>query len=166
MNIVDQPNVGNSTQSAPAARKLDSINAVDYRYLQDYVYRQSGIVLAEDKQYLMDARLGPILKKAGFQTVADLCSLLRRTTRKHCLQHFQDRAFILPIFVFPSARRAFPLAGALLFVRQTFRLGALNGFRRYQNPLAFVTIPRPRPTHHHCAQRRVFCRASRQRRIA
>ena len=77
MSIVDRPKVGNAAQSAPAAKPPDSINAVDYRYLQDYVYRQSGIVLAEDKQYLMDARLGPILKKAGFQTVADLCNLLR-----------------------------------------------------------------------------------------
>ena len=64
-------------EKAKGVKIPDSINSADYRYLQDYVYRQSGIVLAEDKQYLMDARLGPIIKKAGFQNVADLCNLLR-----------------------------------------------------------------------------------------
>ena len=68
MSVVDRPTVGKTP---------DSINSEDYRYLQDYVYRKSGIVLAEDKKYLMDARLGPVVKKAGFQTVADLCNLLR-----------------------------------------------------------------------------------------
>ncbi len=77
MSIVDRPKAGSAPHSAPGAKTPDSINAGDYRYLQDYVYRQSGIVLAEDKRYLMDARLGPIVKKSGFQTIADLCNLLR-----------------------------------------------------------------------------------------
>ncbi len=55
----------------------NGISADDYRYLQEYVYRQSGIVLDQDKHYLMDARLGPVIRKAGFRTVADLCNLLR-----------------------------------------------------------------------------------------
>ncbi|MCC6537696.1 MAG: hypothetical protein IT162_09120 [Bryobacterales bacterium] len=53
------------------------IRSEDYRYLQDYVYRETGIVLDEDKHYLMDSRLGPIMRRAGFASVADLCNLLR-----------------------------------------------------------------------------------------
>ena len=32
-----------------------------YRFLQDYVYRESGIVLDGDKHYLLEARLVPIV---------------------------------------------------------------------------------------------------------
>ncbi len=58
-------------------KSLNEISPDDYRYLQDYVYSRSGIVLDQDKRYLMDARLGPVVKKAGFRNVADLCNLLR-----------------------------------------------------------------------------------------
>ena len=59
------------------AKNQIGIRPDDYRYLQDYVYRETGIVLDDDKHYLMDSRLGPILRRAGFTSVADLCSLLR-----------------------------------------------------------------------------------------
>ena len=67
-------------EQAPRGRVPSTINAEDYHYLQDYVYRQSGIVLDHDKHYLMDARLAPIIRKAGFRNVADLCNLLRGVT--------------------------------------------------------------------------------------
>lgn len=53
------------------------IEPEDYRFLQDYVYRESGIVLDADKHYLLDARLSPILRTEGLSTVRDLCNLLR-----------------------------------------------------------------------------------------
>lgn len=49
----------------------------NYKYLQDYVYEASGIVLAEDKHYLLDARLLGIAHEEGAKTLNDLCSLLK-----------------------------------------------------------------------------------------
>ena len=48
-----------------------------YRYLQDYVYHESGIVLDGDKQYLLEARLTPILHEFRLNSLNDLCALLK-----------------------------------------------------------------------------------------
>ncbi len=60
--------------TSPAA-----ITADNYAYLQQYIYRESGIVLEAGKQYLLDARLTPIVKDAQVSTINDLCALLRAT---------------------------------------------------------------------------------------
>ena len=57
-----------------------SITAENYAFLQQYIYRESGIVLEENKQYLLDARLTPILKNAQLGTINDLCALLKATS--------------------------------------------------------------------------------------
>ena len=51
-----------------------------YRYLQDYVYRESGIVLDGDKHYLLEARLMPIVRQRQLGSLNDLCALLQATT--------------------------------------------------------------------------------------
>lgn len=51
----------------------------NYSYLQDFIYRESGIVLEEKKQYLLDARLLTVAREEGVRTLNDLCSLLRAT---------------------------------------------------------------------------------------
>jgi chemotaxis protein methyltransferase CheR len=56
------------------------IHPENYRYLQDYIYRASGIVIDAGKHYLLEARLMPIVRKQSLDTVNDLCSLLRATT--------------------------------------------------------------------------------------
>ena len=48
-----------------------------YRFLQEYVYRESGIVLDADKHYLLEARLAPIVHQMRLPSVNDLCALLR-----------------------------------------------------------------------------------------
>ena len=48
-------------------------------YLQKHVYAGSGIVLDTEKQYLLEARLAPILRERGLATLADLCALMRAT---------------------------------------------------------------------------------------
>ena len=57
-----------------------NITAENYAFLQQYIYRESGIVLEADKQYLLDARLTPVVKDAQLSTINDLCSLLRATS--------------------------------------------------------------------------------------
>jgi chemotaxis protein methyltransferase CheR len=47
-----------------------------YRFLQDYVYRESGIVLDGDKRYLLEARLMPIVQQMRLSSLNELCSML------------------------------------------------------------------------------------------
>jgi chemotaxis protein methyltransferase CheR len=49
----------------------------NYRFLQQHVYSQAGIVLEEDKHYLFESRLAPIVKRLGLGSINDLCVLLR-----------------------------------------------------------------------------------------
>ena len=62
----------------PAAAAA-AITPDNYAFLQQYIYRESGIVLEAGKQYLLDARLTPIVKEAHIGTINDLCALLKAT---------------------------------------------------------------------------------------
>jgi chemotaxis protein methyltransferase CheR len=53
--------------------------AENYQLLQEIVYRGSGIVLEQDKQYLFEARLISVARRHGLGSVGDLCTLLRAT---------------------------------------------------------------------------------------
>jgi len=53
------------------------IRADSYRFLTDYIYRESGIVLDEEKHYLLEARLTPILQREKLASFDELCSTLR-----------------------------------------------------------------------------------------
>jgi chemotaxis protein methyltransferase CheR len=55
------------------------IEPANYRFLQEYVYHESGIVLDHDKHYLTEARLMPIVHDRQLSTLNDLCALLRAT---------------------------------------------------------------------------------------
>lgn len=57
------------------------ISTDNYTFLQQHVYRESGIVLDDSKQYLLEARLTPIARREGVNTVNDLCNLLRAVAR-------------------------------------------------------------------------------------
>jgi len=56
------------------------ISRENYGFLQQYVYRTSGIVLDENKHYLLEARLVPIVRKENLKTINDLCALIRATS--------------------------------------------------------------------------------------
>jgi len=53
------------------------IHPENYRFLQEHVYSQVGIVLEGDKHYLFESRLAPILRQLGLHSINDLCELLR-----------------------------------------------------------------------------------------
>ena len=65
--------------NTPADRATAVVHPEDYRFLQEYVYRESGIVLDGDKRYLIEARLMPIVQQRQLGTLNDLCNLLRAT---------------------------------------------------------------------------------------
>jgi len=54
-----------------------AISAENYKYLQQEIYRESGIVLDEDKHYLLESRLTPIAREAKLRSLDDLCARLR-----------------------------------------------------------------------------------------
>jgi chemotaxis protein methyltransferase CheR len=63
-----------ASQTSPSTIQLDN-----YRFLQQHVYSQVGIVLEEDKHYLFESRLEPIIRKLGLDSIDDLCALLQTT---------------------------------------------------------------------------------------
>jgi chemotaxis protein methyltransferase CheR len=67
--------VTSTTQSPSAAAA--ALEPDNYRFLQEYVYRESGIVLDSDKHYLIEARLMPIVTRERLGSLNDLCALLR-----------------------------------------------------------------------------------------
>jgi len=48
----------------------------NYRFLQKHVYSQVGIVLEDNKHYLFQSRLAPIVKQLSLGSINDLCALL------------------------------------------------------------------------------------------
>jgi chemotaxis protein methyltransferase CheR len=63
----------------PSLTSVSEIDSQNYRFLQEHVYSQSGIVLEEDKHYLFESRLGPLVRQLGLGSINDLCALLRAT---------------------------------------------------------------------------------------
>lgn len=48
----------------------------NYRLLQKHVYSRVGIVLEDNKQYLFESRLAPMVKQLGLSSINDLCAIL------------------------------------------------------------------------------------------
>jgi chemotaxis protein methyltransferase CheR len=52
------------------------MSPVDYEFLRKYLKERSGLVLSADKQYLVESRLLPVARSAGFANLADLVRAL------------------------------------------------------------------------------------------
>lgn len=53
------------------------ISSENYRFLQEHVRAQVGIVLEDNKHYLFESRLTPIVKQHGLGSINELCGILR-----------------------------------------------------------------------------------------
>lgn len=51
----------------------------DFNYLRDELKATSGLVLTEDKQYLIESRLMPIAKKLSFESISAMVNELKRS---------------------------------------------------------------------------------------
>lgn len=51
----------------------------NYRFLQQHVYSHAGIVLDDDKHYLFESRLTPIVQQLGLNSIDELCELLKES---------------------------------------------------------------------------------------
>jgi chemotaxis protein methyltransferase CheR len=58
---------------------VTELSRENYAWLQQHVYRTSGIVLDDNKRYLVEARLLPIVREEELRNLNDLCALLRAT---------------------------------------------------------------------------------------
>ena len=66
---------------------IAEIHPENYRFLQEHVYSQSGIVLEDNKHYLFESRLKPIATQLGLGSINDLCALLRATHEAEVNRH-------------------------------------------------------------------------------
>ncbi|MBO6825252.1 MAG: protein-glutamate O-methyltransferase [Sneathiella sp.] len=55
------------------------MNSQDFQLLSTLVRERSGLVLTEDKVYLLESRLVPLARRRGLNTLEDLAGELRRT---------------------------------------------------------------------------------------
>ena len=62
------PGVGRMRHSA----ETPALSAKSYAFLQRYIHAGSGIVIEEDKQYLLESRLTPLLKQHAIGTLDEL----------------------------------------------------------------------------------------------
>ena len=53
------------------------IRAENYRFLQKHVYSHVGIVLEDNKHYLFESRLAPMVKQLGLSSINELCTFLQ-----------------------------------------------------------------------------------------
>lgn len=54
------------------------IPAEDYRFLSEFVYRETGLSLGGGKEYLLETRLGSVAERFGHGNLAGLVQVLRR----------------------------------------------------------------------------------------
>ncbi|AXC12892.1 Chemotaxis protein methyltransferase CheR [Acidisarcina polymorpha] len=72
--------VGPPVPQSVSAVKNIAISSENYKYLQQEIYRESGIVLDEDKHYLLESRLMPVARAAQMSSLDELCTRLRAKT--------------------------------------------------------------------------------------
>lgn len=69
MTAVDTP--------SPQKKVSNEISPENFQFLCKTIYDESGIVLDESKRYLLEARLAPIARDEGIETLDSLCGLIR-----------------------------------------------------------------------------------------
>ena len=60
---------------------ISEIYSENYRFLQKHVYSEAGIVLEEDKGYLFETSLSPIVRQLGLGTINELCEFIQINRR-------------------------------------------------------------------------------------
>lgn len=54
-----------------------SLSEADFSYVRDLVYRQAAIVLEKEKNYLVEARLSPLVRRHGFNSMSEMVARMR-----------------------------------------------------------------------------------------
>ena len=53
------------------------MSPAEYDYLRQFLKSRSGLVLSNEKQYLIESRLLPVARKAGLASISDLVAKLK-----------------------------------------------------------------------------------------
>jgi chemotaxis protein methyltransferase CheR len=61
----------------PTGSNVNTIQTDNYEFLKNYIHRESGIMLDNDKHYLLEARLLPIVQQSQLASLDALCTALR-----------------------------------------------------------------------------------------
>ncbi len=64
---------------------MNTISSSDFNYIRDLVRRHSAIALESDKAYLIETRLAPLARLAGFASLQELIASLRTQPPTHPL---------------------------------------------------------------------------------
>lgn len=62
----------------------------EFKYLAEIIKRKSGISLGEDKAYLIETRLKPIVRKHKLETISDLVKHIRITSNAPIIEEIID----------------------------------------------------------------------------
>jgi chemotaxis protein methyltransferase CheR len=90
------------------------ISPQSYYFFQRLISRESGIVLDEDKRYLLEARLMPIALKLRLYSLNDLCILLQTTTDLSIRQQVVEAMTTNETFFFREATQYDALKSTIL----------------------------------------------------
>jgi chemotaxis protein methyltransferase CheR len=77
----------------------------NYRFLQQYVYSRVGIVLEDDKHYLFESRLAPIVKELGLASINDLCVFLHKEHNAKVAQQVDEAMTTNETYFFRDPRQ-------------------------------------------------------------
>jgi len=69
-----------TAEARTTAQPVAELTPQNYRFLQEHLYRESGIVLDGDKNYLLECRLIPLAAQRGLSSLNDLCSVLQKNS--------------------------------------------------------------------------------------
>src|SRR5438132_10442387 len=64
-------------KSGSSVLRRPAVTPLDYDYLRRLLKERSGLVLAADKQYLVESRLLPVARRAGVAALGDLVQKLK-----------------------------------------------------------------------------------------
>lgn len=66
------------------------ISNEDFQFYQSYLERQTGLAIPENKVYLLETRLMPVLKQWGFSCLSDMAKTLRHNPERKLFQDVID----------------------------------------------------------------------------
>lgn len=109
----DYPILKSHTQERTTLPSTE-ISPQSYYFFQRLISRESGIVLDEDKRYLLEARLMPIALRLRLYSLNDLCALLQTTTDTAIRQQVVEAMTTNETFFFREATQYDALRSTIL----------------------------------------------------
>ena len=77
----------------------------NYRILQESVFSEVGIVLHDDKSYLFESRLAPVVRQLNLASINDLCKALHVESNRHIRQMVGEAMTTNETFFFRDPRQ-------------------------------------------------------------